>query len=81
MKMNKFIIKALKKFTPSTDYIDSTRFRCGTCFEYPAFNPLTTEILKIRIRPLIAMECTIIADRYMVKIWARSIREVPEFKR
>ena len=40
-------------------------FRCGTCFEYPAFNPITQEQLKVRIRPLIVMECTVIADRYL----------------
>lgn len=46
-------------------YADRPGFRCGSCFEYPAFNPVTQQILQIRIRPLIAMECTIIARRYM----------------
>ena len=46
-------------------YADLPGFRCGTCFEYPAFNPVTKKVLQIRIRPLIAMECTIIAERYM----------------
>lgn len=52
-------------YDTTLSYADRPGFRCGTCFEYPAFNPITKEILKIRIRPLIAMECTIIADRYM----------------
>jgi len=46
-------------------YADLPGFRCGTCFEYPAFNPVTQQILQVRIRPLIAMECTVIAERYM----------------
>jgi len=46
-------------------YADLPGFRCGTCFEYPAFNPVTEKTLNIRIRPLIAMECTVIDDRYL----------------
>lgn len=40
-------------------------FRCGTCFEYRAFNPATQQILDIRIRPLIAMECSIVSKEYL----------------
>jgi len=46
-------------------YADLPGFRCGTSFEYPAFNTTTPQALKIRMRPLIAMECTVIAERYM----------------
>ncbi|MEZ2744894.1 polysaccharide deacetylase family protein [Halopseudomonas bauzanensis] len=46
-------------------YADLPGFRCGTCFEYPAFDPIKQQLLNIRIRPLIAMECTVIAERYM----------------
>lgn len=46
-------------------YADSPGFRCGTCHEYPAFNTVSQQPLQIRIRPLIAMECTVIADRYL----------------
>jgi len=46
-------------------YADRPGFRCGTCFEYPAFNPHTQQSLNIRIRPLIAMECTVIDDIYL----------------
>lgn len=52
-------------YDSTLSYADLPGFRCGTCFEYPAFNALTQQKLKIRIRPLIAMECTIIAERYM----------------
>ncbi len=46
-------------------YADHPGFRCGTCFEYPAFDPVSGMILKLRLRPLIAMECTVMATRYM----------------
>lgn len=46
-------------------YADMPGFRCGTCFEYPAFDPINNVELDLRIRPLIVMECTIIAKRYM----------------
>lgn len=46
-------------------YADRPGFRCGTCFEYPAFDPVAGKALRLRIRPLIAMECTIMAPRYM----------------
>ncbi|HFG1877169.1 TPA: polysaccharide deacetylase family protein [Vibrio cholerae] len=52
-------------YDTTLSYADLPGFRCGTCFEYPAFNTVTQELLKVRIRPLIAMECTIIASRYM----------------
>lgn len=46
-------------------YADLPGFRCGTCFEYPGYNPITQELLRTRIRPLIVMECTVISERYM----------------
>lgn len=46
-------------------YADRPGFRCGTCFDYPAFDPVACEMLSLRIRPLIAMECTIIDDIYL----------------
>lgn len=46
-------------------YANLPNFRCGNCFEYAAFNPATQQLLQICIRPLIAMECTVIAKSYM----------------
>lgn len=46
-------------------YADRPGFRCGTCHEYPGFNAVTQEKLKIRVRPLIVMECTIIERTYL----------------
>src|SRR5699024_515563 len=33
-------------------YADHAGFRCGTCFDYPAFDPIAGEPLQLRIRPL-----------------------------
>jgi len=46
-------------------YADYVGFRCGTCFEYYAFDPVEDKQLSVRIRPLIAMESSVIAKRYM----------------
>lgn len=52
-------------YDTTLSYADRPGFRCGTCYEYPAFNPITQQILEIRIRPLIAMEGTIIGNTYL----------------
>lgn len=40
-------------------YADRAGFRSGTCYEYPAFDPSVQEALTLRLRPLIAMDCTV----------------------
>lgn len=40
-------------------YADRVGFRCGTCYEYPVFNLLSRQALKLRERPLIVMEKTL----------------------
>ena len=52
-------------YDSSLGFADYAGFRCGTCFEYPGFDPVEQVSLPIRIRPLIAMETTIMSDRYM----------------
>lgn len=57
--------KAGMDYDSTLGYADHVGFRCGTCFEYPAFDPLKQEMLALRIRPLITMECTVLAKNYM----------------
>jgi hypothetical protein len=52
-------------YDSSLGYADQPGFRCGTCFEYPAFDPVARESLSVRIRPLIAMETTMLAPHYL----------------
>ncbi|TLP61162.1 MULTISPECIES: polysaccharide deacetylase family protein [Pseudomonas] len=46
-------------------YADLSGFRCGTCHEYPAFDPVARQALELRIRPLVAMEVTVTSPTYM----------------
>lgn len=46
-------------------YADVPGFRCGTCFEYPGFDPIGHTLQKVRIRPLIAMEVSILDKPYL----------------
>jgi hypothetical protein len=46
-------------------FADHPGFRCGTCHPFPYFDPFTGTETNLYIRPLIAMECTVLAGRYM----------------
>lgn len=46
-------------------FADRVGFRCGTSHEYTAFDPVERKQMSLRLRPLIVMECSIIAPRYM----------------
>lgn len=52
-------------YESSLSYADRPGFRCGTCFEYPAFDPARCMQLNIRIVPLIAMEVTVIDTHHL----------------
>jgi hypothetical protein len=51
-------------YDSSLGYADRPGFRCGTCHEYPAFNAVTQKLLHLRVRPLVAMECSVMAKGY-----------------
>ena len=46
-------------------YADRPGFRCGTCYEYPAFDPCSGQILHLRIRPLVVMDGSVVNPKYM----------------
>ena len=46
-------------------YADCAGFRCGTCFDYPAFHAGSSLTFDVRVRPLIAMEVSVLSDKYM----------------
>jgi hypothetical protein len=58
-------VRAGFNYDSSLGYADHPGFRCGTCFTYPAFDPINQCKLNLRVVPLIAMECTIMSERYM----------------
>lgn len=46
-------------------YADRPGFRCGTSREYPMYDVVERCPLRLRQRPLVVMECSVIADRYL----------------
>ena len=46
-------------------FAERAGFRCGTCREYPMFDTFARRKLGIKQRPLVLMESTVIAKRYM----------------
>jgi hypothetical protein len=52
-------------YDTTLSYADHPGFRCGTCFEYPMFDVADQRLLRLRQRPLVLMECSVIAERYL----------------
>jgi hypothetical protein len=52
-------------YDTTLSYADQPGFRCGTCHEYQLYDVEERRPLRLRERPLIVMECTIIAKRYL----------------
>jgi hypothetical protein len=52
-------------YDSTLSFVDIVGFRCGICYEYPTFNIKTRQPLKLRERPLIIMECTILEQEFM----------------
>ena len=46
-------------------YAELPGFRCSTCFEYSAFDPTTNNRLSLRIQPLVAMDVSLLSNRYL----------------
>ncbi len=46
-------------------FADHPGFRCGTCFEYPAFDLKNWQVSPIKVRPLVAMECSVTSKAYL----------------
>lgn len=53
------------KYDSSLGYADCAGFRCGTCREYQAFDPIAMRTINVRIRPLIVMDGTVVGKDYM----------------
>jgi hypothetical protein len=46
-------------------FADRPGFRCGTCFEFNAFDPVSERLLDLRLRPLTVMEASVLSPTYM----------------
>jgi len=52
-------------YDASMTFPDHIGFRCGTCFDYPAFDAELDLMLNTRVRPLLVMERTVFDSSYM----------------
>ena len=52
-------------YDSTLSYADRPGFRCGTCHAYPMFDPVGDCALRLIQRPLVAMECSVIEQRYL----------------
>jgi hypothetical protein len=57
--------KADMTYDSTLCYADQPGFRCGTSYEYPAFDPVSCMPLNLRIRPLVVMDCSIMSKNYL----------------
>ena len=51
-------------YDSTLSFADKSGFRCGTSHEFTMFNLVTRKAMKLKQRPLVNMECTVIASRY-----------------
>lgn len=68
-------------YESTLSYADHAGFRCGTCFEYPAFDAVASESLAVRERPLIAMEASILSEKYMGFDQEKSLKVFQDLKK
>jgi len=61
-------------YETSLAYADQTGFRSGTCYEYPVFNIKTRQRLRLRERPILVMESTLL--KCMRLPWTLVIRKI-----
>lgn len=53
------------EYDSTLTFADAAGFRCGTCYEFQVFDLKSRKALRLRERPTIVMENTVISDRYM----------------
>jgi hypothetical protein len=52
-------------YESSLGFADCPGFRCGTCFEYEALDPIQDKIYDLVIRPLIVMDCSVFTEKIL----------------
>jgi hypothetical protein len=63
-------------YDSTLSFADHAGFRCGICYEFRVFNLKARRSLDLRERPLIVMEATVLAKRYMHLTSERALQEV-----
>lgn len=59
------MVRAGLDFDASLGFADMAGFRCGTCHQYRAFDVQAGQPLDLEVRPLIAMDVTVMDEQYM----------------
>lgn len=59
------LVEAGLDFDASLGFADAPGFRCGTCHEYRAFDVLSERAMDLTVKPLIAMDVTVMDDKYL----------------
>ena len=59
------LVEAGLDFDASLGFADAPGFRCGTCHEYRAFDVLSGQPMDLRVKPLIAMDVTVMDSKYL----------------
>ena len=64
------------EYDSTLSFADMAGFRCGTCYEYPIYDCVQRKKLRLKERPLIAMECSVTDSCYMGLGWGERALEV-----
>ena len=69
------------RYDTTLTYADYPGFRTGSCYSYSVFNVKTRKQLQLIERPLILMECTLFAERYLNLSFDNSLRMALELRK
>ncbi len=70
------------QYDSTLSYADIAGFRCGICYEYTMYDLIDRRALRLKQRPLIVMECSIISKRYEnLKYSKESLKRFEYFKK
>jgi hypothetical protein len=67
-------------YDSSVGFAEHSGFRSGICYEYPTFNLITRQQLKLKEYPLIVMECSLLSRNYMSISYADASKKILHFK-
>ncbi len=65
-------------YDSSLGFAENIGFRCGTCYDFPVFNLLSSSALKLREYPLIVMEETLLGKNYQNKTLSQAYEAIIE---
>jgi len=63
-------------YDTTVGFAEHVGFRCGTCRDFPVFNLRTRKALRLRERPLIVMDATLLAPQYMALKFEQALEKI-----